>query len=116
MNKFYKIHTVTADEHDIGKGLFTYSDFSIRLIAIYLSGKQNLRQIVETWLSAGEEYFTNKECNDKNSNYESIFINYGSIPTKQYIQSRATCVRVDINLEYNVNTEEDLKTFMTSYE
>ena len=61
MNKFYKIHTVTADEHDIGKGLFTYSDFSIRLIAIYLSGKQNLRQIVETWLSAGEEYFTNKE-------------------------------------------------------
>ena len=70
MNKFYKIHTVTADEHDIGKGLFTYSDFSIRLIAIYLSGKQNLRQIVETWLSAGEEYFTNKECNDKNSNYE----------------------------------------------
>lgn len=62
------------------------------------------------------KYFTNKECNDKNSNYESIFINYGSIPTKQYIQSRATCVRVDINLEYNVNTEEDLKTFMTSYE
>ena len=61
MNKFYKIHTVTADEHDIGKGLFTFSDFSIRLIAIYLSGKQNLRQIVETWLSAGEEYFTNKE-------------------------------------------------------
>ena len=61
MDKFYKIHTITADEHGTSKGLFTYSDFSIRLIAIYLSGKQNLRQIVETWLSAGEEYFTNKE-------------------------------------------------------
>ena len=61
MDKFYKTNRVTADEHDTGKGLFTYSDFSIRLIAIYLSGKQNLRQIVETWLSAGEEYFTNKE-------------------------------------------------------
>ena len=61
MDKFYKTNRVTADEHDTGKGLFTYSDFSIRLIAIYLSGKQNWRQIVETWLSAGEEYFTNKE-------------------------------------------------------
>ena len=42
MDKFYKTNRVTADEHDTGKGLFTYSDFSIRLIAIYLSGKQNL--------------------------------------------------------------------------
>ncbi|WP_191963623.1 hypothetical protein [Neisseria zalophi] len=65
VDKFYDMKTVTAEEHNVGKGLFPYDYFPLRLVVLYLNGKQNLRQVVEDWLSADDAYYYNKEVAKK---------------------------------------------------
>ncbi|UOP01514.1 hypothetical protein [Kingella potus] len=45
----------------LNKNIKTYNDFPIVLVDLYLEGRRNLREVVESWLAADDAYFGNKE-------------------------------------------------------
>ncbi|STR00185.1 Uncharacterised protein [Kingella potus] len=61
VDRFFENNTVTDLEHEAGNGLFTYNFFLERLVILYLDGKPNLREIVESWLAVDDAYIVNRE-------------------------------------------------------
>ena len=61
IDRFYELNTVTHAEKDAGKGLFTFNSFMLRLIILYLAGKTDLRERVESWLAVDDAYIVNRE-------------------------------------------------------
>ena len=61
IDRFYELNTVTHAEKDAGKGLFTFNSFRLRLIILYLAGKTDLRERVESWLAVDDAYIVNRE-------------------------------------------------------
>ena len=61
IDRFYELNTVTHAEKDAGKGLFTFNSFMLRLVILYLAGKTDLRERVESWLAVDDAYIVNRE-------------------------------------------------------
>ena len=61
IDRFYELNTVTRAERNAGKGMFTFNNFMERLIVLYLAGKTDLRERVESWLAVDSAYIVNRE-------------------------------------------------------
>ena len=61
IDRFYELNTVTHAEKDAGKGMFTFNSFMPRLVILYLAGKTDLRERMESWLAADDAYIVNRE-------------------------------------------------------
>ena len=61
IDRFYELNTVTHAEKDAGKGMFTFNSFMPRLVILYLAGKTDLRERMESWLAVDDAYIVNRE-------------------------------------------------------
>ena len=61
IDRWYELNTVTHAEKKAGKGLFTFNSFMLRLVILYLAGKTDLRERVESWLAVDDAYIVNRE-------------------------------------------------------
>ena len=72
IDRFYELNTLTAEQYrEINKDhsllKFTYDNFTLRTIILYLSGRADAKQLVESWLAADDKWFFSPESRKRNS-------------------------------------------------
>ena len=71
IDRFYELNTLTAEQYrEINKDhsllKFTYDNFTLRTIILYLSGRADAKQLVESWLAADDKWFYTPESRERN--------------------------------------------------
>ena len=72
IDRFYELNTLTAEQYrEINKNhkllKFTYDYFDLRTVIVYLSGRADAKQVVESWLAADDKWFFSPESRERNS-------------------------------------------------
>ena len=71
IDRFYELNTLTAEQYrkinkDHSLLKFTYDNFTLRTIILYLSGRADAKQLVESWLAADDKWFYTPESRERN--------------------------------------------------
>ena len=71
IDRFYELNTLTAEQYretnkDHSLLKFTYDNFTLRTIILYLSGRSDAKQLVESWLAADDKWFYTPESRERN--------------------------------------------------
>ena len=71
IDRFYELNTLTAEQYrEINKDhsllKFTYDNFTLRTIILYLSDRADAKQLVESWLAADDKWFYTPESRERN--------------------------------------------------
>ena len=71
IDRFYELNTLTAEQYrEINKDhsllKFTYDNFALRTVIVYLSGRADAKQLVESWLAADDKWFYTPESRERN--------------------------------------------------
>ena len=72
IDRLYELNTLTAEQYrEINKDhsllKFTYDFFDLRTVIVYLSGRADEKQVVESWLAADDKWFFSPESRERNS-------------------------------------------------
>ena len=72
IDRLYELNTLTAEQYrEINKDhsllKFTYDFFDLRTVIVYLSGRADAKQVVESWLAADDKWFFSPESRERNS-------------------------------------------------
>ena len=72
IDRFYELNTLTAEQYrEINKDhsllKFTYDNFDLRTVIVYLSGRADAKQLVESWLAADDKWFFSQKSRERNS-------------------------------------------------
>ena len=71
IDRFYELNTLTTEQYrEINKDhsllKFTYDNFALRTVIVYLSGRADAKQLVESWLAADDKWFYTPESRERN--------------------------------------------------
>ena len=71
IDRFYELNTLTGEQYrEINKDhsllKFTYDNFALRTVIVYLSGRADAKQLVESWLAADDKWFYTPESRERN--------------------------------------------------
>ena len=71
IDRLYELNTLTAEQYrEINKDhsllKFTYDNFALRTVIVYLSGRADAKQLVESWLAADDKWFYTPESRERN--------------------------------------------------
>ena len=72
IDRLYELNTLTAEQYrEINKDhsllKFTYDFFDLRTVIVYLSGRADAKQLVESWLAADDKWFFSQKSRERNS-------------------------------------------------